>query len=220
MTRAIIFDSSTIISLATTCNLSAVEKLKAAYGGDFLISEAVRRETIDRAEQSKRFKYEGHRLLKLVDEGVFKYFDEEPYAQEVDKLAFLTNSAFIANGKPVHIMHSGELSMLIAAKELRADGVAVDERTTRLLIEDPHALPKLLGSKLHTFIKTDQTKLNSIKSSLIGINVIRSADLMLAAFKKDFLGKQNKDMLDGVLWALKLAGCAISGDEIEQYLRF
>ncbi len=220
MTQAILFDSSTMISMAMTCSLPVLEKLHSDYGGDFLISESVKRETIDKAAQSKRFKYEGYRLQRLIDEGVFKYYDESEYQQEIDELANLANSAFTANGRPIKIVHLGEVSMLVVAKTIDADGIAIDERATRLLIENPHDLPKLMGHKLHTFVKTDQNNLNKVKSLVSGLRVMRSVDLILAAYKKGYLGKQTKDLLDGILWALKLAGCAVSGAEIDQYLRF
>lgn len=216
--KSILFDSSTLISLAITCSCPILEKLHADYGGEFYISKSVQEETIGRASKSKRFKYEAYRLKNLVDAGVFKMYDESKFSSQISQLADLANSTCFAYGKQVKIIHPGEVSLLVGAKSLGADAIAIDERTTRLLVEAPEQVAQLLERKLHTRIEVDSKKLAQVAKELAGIRIIRSADLALAAFKKGYFGKPSKDLLDGVLWALRFAGCAISSKEIDDYV--
>jgi hypothetical protein len=58
--------------MAATCSLPLLRKLKQSYDGDFYITNSVYEETIGRASKSLRFRYEGHRLKELLDDGVIK----------------------------------------------------------------------------------------------------------------------------------------------------
>lgn len=215
----LVFDSSAIISLGITCSFGVLRKLKEAYGGNFMIPKTVKKEVVDHAIRSHRFMYEGYKIKRLISDNVLTVLDESPYSDAVRKLASLANSTFSARGKGIKIIHPGEISLLVMAhRESKDDAVVIDERTTRLLVESPKEIPSLLGGKLHTRIKTDKSKLKQLRKEMTSISILRSADLCLAGYLKGYLDS-NKKMFEGLLWALKFAGCAISGKEIAQYLR-
>ncbi len=216
--KAILFDSSTLISLSTSCSLVALEFLKKSYDGEFIITKSVKSETIDKAANTLRFKHEGFRLKRLLEKGVLKIYDESKLYGEVNRIASIANSACFAWGKPVRLIHPGEITLLAMANKLGADAIAIDERATRLLVENPYQMADVLRNKLHTNIKTDNNKIEQLKQEISGINILRSVDLGYAAFKKGFFGAQNKDILEGFLWALRFAGCAISTDELKDYI--
>ena len=98
----------------------------------------------------------------------------------------------------------------------------VDERTIRLLLEDPESLRLLLEKRLHASVKMEQDSIKSFQRSLAGTKIIRSAELAVAAFSLGFFEnitpklKNGKSiMLDAVLWGVKNRGCAITEQEIE-----
>ena len=216
---AIIFDSSTLISMAISCSLDPIMKLQKDFGGDFAITPTVKAETIDKALRTLRFKYEGYRLNALLKSGILKLYPEKKFAEEINSMRELINQTFYAWGKAMTIVHPGEISALVVALENGADAYAVDERTTRLLIESPEEVAKLLGSKLHTPIDVEKSNLRELKQRFKRLQVIRSTELALAAHEKGYFGEVGKDILEGVLWALKFSGCAITRDEINSYLR-
>ena len=65
---------------------------------------------------------------------------------------------------------------------------------------------------MRTKIKLKQANFKPFK----GFKIIRSSELIYVAYKKGLIRWKNKEILDGLLYALKFKGCAISGDEIEQ----
>jgi hypothetical protein len=98
----------------------------------------------------------------------------------------------------------------------------VDERTTRLLIESPVALKDLLQSKLHTRVEVNRPNLRQFRYLVRNIKVMRSVEILIVAYEKGLLDKFLLDnvknpreiLIDGLLWGLKLRGCAISREEI------
>jgi len=214
----ILFDSSALISMGMTCSFDLLKNLRKDYGRKFLIPASIKKEIVDNALNTRRFKYQGYRLKQLIDSKVLEVIDETAYQTDIQRLSSLANSTFSANGKNIEIIHSGELALLVIAhKGSEDDAVVVDERTTRLLVETPEQIQRLLESKLHTTVSVDQAKLASLKKEMTSVAILRSVDLALAAHLKGYL--EDKDMLDGLLWALKFAGCAISGKEIKEYLQ-
>ncbi|MBD3263057.1 hypothetical protein GF374_01615 [Candidatus Woesearchaeota archaeon] len=216
--KKIFFDSSTIISIAMTCALGPVFKLQKDFG-NFAITPTVKSETIDKALRTLKFKYEGFRLMSLLHSGKLKLYPEKNLSSKIYQVEELMNKTFFAKGKALTIMHPGEVSALIVAKEQNADAYAVDERTTRLLVESPKKVAELMSSKLHTSVNIDKNNLRDLKKQIKDVPIIRSTELALAAYKKGYFGKKNKELLEGVLWALKFNGCAISKKEIKSYTK-
>jgi hypothetical protein len=220
MTKQLLFDSSTLISLGLTSTLHILEPLKKSYGGKFVIPDSVKKEVVDNAIRGLRFKYEGYQIKKLIDTGVLEVIAEKPYNKEISNLSSLANTTFSANGHAIKIVHPGELALLVIAHQGNDDdAVVIDEKITRLLVESPESLPTRLGAKLHTHISIDNHKLALLKKKMTDITILRSADISLAAYLKKHLD-QNPDAFNGLLWALKYAGCAISEQEINEYTKY
>ena len=216
--RHLLFDSSALISMSLTGTLPLLEKLKKDYKGKFLIPASIKLEIVDNALRTQRFKLGGYKLKRLIDNKTLEVLDESAYKTDIQRLSSLANSTFSARGKDIKIIHPGEIALLVIAhKGSEDDAVVVDERTTRLLVEAPEEIAKLLGRKLHTHISVDENKLASLKKEMTSVAILRSVDLCLAAYLKGHV-EGEVDMFDGLLWALKFAGCAISGKEIKEYL--
>ncbi len=196
-----------------------LRKLKQAYAGDFYITTSVYQETIGKASTSLRFRYEGHRLKELLDDGIIKVYSDEKLSGQIADLMNSINHTYFANGQPMTIVQLGEMSTAIACLEENAESFAVDERIARLLIEDPSALKPWLEHKLHTAITIDNDVMQQWSSKISGkFMPLRSIEFAMAAWKNGILG-DDKDVLFGLLWALKFAGCAITEDEISFYTK-
>lgn len=225
MNKSIIFDSSSIISISMNDLIWTLESLKSKFKGDFYISKSVKEELVDRPLKSKKFKFEAMTIMNLIDNGILKVYDGDQ--KRKDDLLELANSIFVSKNERINILHSGEMGCIVSALELGSRAMVIDERTTRLLIEDPDQLHSLLEYKLHTKIKINKDKLNMFREMTKGIKIIRSTELMMMAyemklfekFSKIKLKEVNKELLDGILWGLKLRGCSISEKEINDIIK-
>lgn len=226
----IVFDTSTIISLVTNNLLSVLGPLKKKYGGEFCVPQAVKGEIIDRPLLSKKFKLEAMQVMHEIAQGTLS-LKKEP-EEDVTYLLNLSNTIFMAHGNYIRLMHWGEVAMLALAKSINADAVAVDERTTRLMIESPKVLARILEKKMHTKITVNNNNLRLFKDYTKGMTVIRSAEIAVIAYDLGLLNaymdpkikniaqiNPKRDLLDGILWGLKLRGCSINSEEISRILR-
>jgi len=225
--KVLVFDTSTIITLSLNNLLHILPDLKHRFNGQFLITEDVKREIIDKPLSSRRFKLEALQIQQLILDGTL-----EIYGQSIEKqtqhLLNLSNSIFKAKGNYIKLVDKAEVESLVLASLLQGTYV-VDERTMRMLVEDPEGLKEIFKRKLHTNIAIDKNNLNELQKE-IKVNIIRSSELVTVAYskgmlnnltKKDHLSHENlkKELLDGLLWGAKLNGCAITEQEIKQIER-
>lgn len=226
----LVFDTSTIISIATNNLLQILGPLKQAYGGEFCIPSVVKSEVIDRPLNSKKFKLEALQIISEVIDGNLILIDEPP--EEVERIAGLTNSIFMAYDNYIQVVHRGEAAVIVHAKQNNADALVIDERTTRLLIESPMSVARILSSKMHTNIAINRKNLKEFQEYTKGMTVLRSTELGVMAYDLGLLNAYmrpetrhiaavmpKKDLLDGLLWGLKLRGCSISTEEISEIMR-
>ncbi len=220
--KIIIFDAGTIISLSMNGLLPELRKLKEIFKGKFIIPHEVKKELIDNAIKIKRFELEALRSKQLIEQGIV----ELPEAIGISKNEVSTktfeflesaNEMFMSNKKEIKIIHNGEAACLGLSKILNEKGIenliAIDERTTRMIVEKPQNLKALLERKMHTRVifKKDNSK------DFRGFKIIRSAELVYIAHKKGLVQVKDKGrLLDALLYAVKFKGCAISGKEIEE----
>jgi len=217
--KGLVFDSSTLIVLTNSCNLWVLDTFKDKV--EFLIPEWVWEETVGKALHIDRFRLEGIRLDNKIREGVIKVVKDEKARSIAERIMGLVNNTFSAHGRYLRIIHKGESEMIGLALARDIKHVAIDERTTRILIEKPELEKKVLESKLHTKIRVDYQNLRELKSLVGGLKVLRSVDILVYAFKKGLFKvdeKKKVDLLRGILWSAKQLGCAISPREIDQYL--
>jgi len=218
--KTLVFDTGPIISLATNDLLWTLKELKKEFNGNFIISDIVKKELIDKPLKTKKYKFEAITILNLVKENVLQIVPTPK--NFFGKLKPLMNKLYyLPPDNYITTVHDGEISSLALAIEKRAEAFVVDERTTRLLIEDPIKLLELLRKKLHTRVLVNEENLNKFLELVKNIKVIRSTELMMIAYEKNLFKNlekltAKKELIDGLLWGLKLRGCSIAEDEIKE----
>ncbi len=224
--KSIIFDAGPIISLTMNNLLWTLKELKKIYEGKFYITKKVRKELIDIPLETKKYKFEALQILSLLKENVLEISESSQIDNLTIQLLEKANHTFKAYGHWINIVHFGEISALAAAIILGSEAIVIDERTTRLLIENQKKLEEILTHKLHTKIFTDRNNLDQIKSMSGKLRVIRSVELAAIAYEHGILDKYladipnpEKTLLESVLWGVKISGCAVSKDEIDEMMR-
>lgn len=224
--KAIVFDAGPIISLTTNNLLGLLTNLKEAYKGSFYITNSVRRELIERPLDTKKFKFEALQVLRCINAGVLEVFDSRDLRKKTLCLLELANKCFSVEGNPMQVVHFAEMSGIAAAMLNNSEAFVVDERNTRLLIEDPGRLKEILSKRLHTDIYVTKKNLNEFRSITKGIKLIRSVELVAVAYELGLLNKYlvnipnpKKTLLEAVLWGVKLNGCSVSENEIEEIVK-
>lgn len=224
--RTLVFDTGPIISLSMNSILWLLKDLKRKFGGEFMLPTEVRKELVDRPIETKKFKFEALQVLSLINKGVLQVIDQQQARQRADRLYSIANKIFWAKNKTITIVHKAEMEAVATALEFNADAVIIDERTTRVLIEDPYEVGRMLERKLHTQLRTDQRALEEFSRETKGLRVLRSTELVVMAFELGLLDQYlppmrspRKKLLESVLWGVKLNGCAISPQEIDFLVR-
>lgn len=222
--KVIIFDAGALISLSMNGLLDELQKLKGIFNGEFLITKQVKSEAIDNPIKIKYFGFEALKVQQLLDDGILKMTDSYGISSslidsETEKIMNIANGLFMNSNNKINIMQLGEASCLALSKILREKTIesviVIDERTTRMLVEKPENLKDLLERKLHTKIVLVKKEFNHFE----GFKIIRSAELMYVAWKKNLINVKKGDVLGALLYALKSKGCSISEEEIGEIKR-
>ena len=74
MKKALIFDSSSIITLSMNNLLNLLPPLKKKFKGEFYITEGVKREIVDKPLQIKRFELNAMMISNMINEGVLSLY--------------------------------------------------------------------------------------------------------------------------------------------------
>lgn len=222
--KAIIFDSSTLITFSLNGLFEEFRNLKKIFNGKFIITSDVKHEIIDKPLSIKRFELEALKLKQLLDEGVLEMpeslnIKDIEISKKTQEFLNIANSTFSSNREKIHMIDSGEASCLALSRILNErkirNVIAVDERTTRMFGEKPENLRKLFEKKLHTKICGVEKNYNFFK----GFEFVRSAELIYVAYERGAVTLKNGFVLDALLFAMKFKGCAISYDEIKEIER-
>lgn len=224
MRKAIILDAGTIINFSINGLLDLFEKLKEIFKGDFLITEDVMYEVVKRPLNVKKFELSALRVRQLIKENTLKMpsyigISNGEIEKRTKELLNVANRTFIARGNYIHLIDRGEasclaLSEILARKEIN-NVISVDERTLRMLCENPENLRKLMEKKLHTGLDTKKQNYQEFSK----FRIIRSAELVYIAHKNRLVKVGNGMLLDALLYAVKYKGCSISKGEIEKMKR-
>jgi len=219
--KVIVFDTGPIISLTTNNLLGLLKGLKEKYKGSFYITNSIRKELVERPLETKKFKFEALQVLRCIRSDILEVYNSEELRKKTFHLLDLANKCFLVKGEYVRIVHFAEISGIAAAVLNDAEAFVVDERNTRLLIEDPKKLQELLGRRLHTKVSVDRASLSEFKRLTKGVKLIRSVELVTVAYEKGLLDKYivnvpdpKRTLLEAVLWGVKLNGCSVSEREI------
>lgn len=225
--KSIAFDSGPLITLSLNNLLWLIPLLKEKYNGNFLISESVKKELVDDPlNHTKKYILEALNILKLMTEGYLNLASTSKTKRLYTKLDHLANKAFSSNDSFIKILHSGELETIALAIAYNCEAIIIDERTTTLLIEDPKGVKERLEKKLHRKIKTDSYRIKEFQEMTKNIKVIRSSELVAVSYELGLFDKYfpkemqeldehfKEHLVTGLLWGVKLRGCAISEEEI------
>ena len=224
MPREIILDSSTLISISEKCMSKIITQLSEKEGIVFIIPESVYYESVKHPMEIKRFEFNAIRINEMVKKGIIKIANSDAALKEtMEKIKECANSIYHFDGQSLHILHDGECEMLALAKNRNVNVLAVDERTTRMLVENPQPLRNFLARRYGTNLKIDSFHMDLFKQYVSGISVIlRSVELISLAYDRNCFDGElptSPEALESALFALKYAGCAVSADEILRYMR-
>lgn len=224
--KSITFDAGPVISFATNNLLGLLEQLKGKFKGDFYITKGVENELVKKPLESKKFKFEALQILEQIKKGSLKVVDNDAIHNKGIELLNLANQSFSAYGHYINIVSFAEMESLAAALYFKSEAIVIDERTTRELVENPMIVKKVLEKKIHTRISVNKDNLKEFQKQAKEIKVIRSTELVTIAYELGLLNQYlvektnpRKTLLEGLLWGVKLNGCAVSDIEINRILR-
>lgn len=217
---SLLFDSGPIISLTMNNLLWIFELLKRKLGGDFYITDTVKRELVERPLTIKKFEFEAIQIARLIDSGVLEITADK--SKKSKRLVDLANACFECKGQSLRIVQDAEMEILAIASDT-GNAAVIDERTVRLLVEDAEDLRTLLEKRLHSDVKMNSGNVRRFQKELGRVRIIRSSELAGVAFALGLfdemvprMKKGREVLLDAVLWGVKSDGCAITESEIEE----
>jgi predicted nucleic acid-binding protein len=223
--KSLIFDTGPIISLTLTHLMWTLDPLKKQYGGEFYIPMEVKKELIDNPLETRKFKFEALHTQRYINKGTLKIYEENNFEEYKNKIMDLANNCFSAKGNHIKIIHGGEAEVLALALKIKPDAVVIDERTTRDLIENPWKVREHMSNKLHTQVSVDQKKFDVLREMLSEIKVLRSVEIVIMDFEMGILDRYlpkgeyaKQQLLDSILWGLKLNGCALMEEHIQKLI--
>ncbi|MBS3065505.1 hypothetical protein J4229_00440 [Candidatus Pacearchaeota archaeon] len=220
MTKALIFDSGTLINLSMNGLLDLLTKLKEDFDGKFMITKEVKYEVVDRPIGIYRFELGALRVQNLIDLGILELpsnigISDELIKKDTKEFGEIANHSVQVGDKWVNIVSDGEMSCLALSKELTRlnikNIIAIDERTTRVLSENPESMERIMSEKIHKRVHVDEEKLGAFSK----FKFIRSSEIVYSAYKKGLTDVKGKKALEALLYATRFKGAAISFEEID-----
>lgn len=217
--KTLIFDSGTLINLSMNGLLYLLEELKKTSPNvKFVITEQVKYETLDRPIKVQRFELGALRIKQLLENKVLELPDIP--AKEIDKktkeFMNIANNLVQLNNHPIEIISDAEASCLALSYILTQKGIeniiSIDERTTRIIAENPKKVEEVISRKVHKQVRLVTTNLPEFKN----FKFIRSSELVYVAYKKGITKIKDKRALEAMIFATKFKGAAISWDEVHQ----
>lgn len=211
--KKIVCDSSSIISLSDNCLLDLLPK----FNVEFIVPKGVEKELVERPLHVNEFEFKALRLREAINEGMIKVEDVPGVHERAEEILEEANSLFQPR---VKILHEGEAECLALMELVGAKTLLVDERTTRLIVEDPVGLGKFIQNRTSFKVRMSEEKALKLHDRFSSFSVIRSSEVVAVAYEKGLLDKYGDGrLLHASLYALKFSGCAISKKEISEYLK-
>lgn len=212
----VVSDTGPLISISENCLLWVFDKL----GLKAVIPEKVKVEMFDRPLETKRFGLGALRLNSVLKSGVIEVYRNEKIDGNARELLDLANSLLLYQKSPITIIQEGEAQALAVVQMLETGTLLIDERTTRLLIEDIDMLRKYMENRTGYRLEINSRVRSELEDELAGINVIRSAEVVAYAYERGLFGDfDGPRSLEAALWALKFKGCSINEEEIADYAK-
>ncbi len=224
MRKELLCDSSALISLTDSCLLDVVYLFTEKYSIDFIIPPSVEIEMVKRplSIKMKAYQLSAMRLNEAIKRHVLVKVNADT-GQEGRRILELANKIFFSAGKPIHLIDLGEAEMIALAHKLRINTLFMDERTTRMLIEAPFQLKDHLEKELKVSVMINEENYQFFTDYTSDMNVVRSVDLVALAYNEGYFdekfGSDSFKAFSASLYKLKYSGCAVSFEDIENYLR-
>ncbi len=220
--KCIVFDSSTIISISEKCLTSLLRGLGREGPVEFIMPQSVYSESVERPLEIKRFELGALRIEQAVQDGWIRVVKSNQTTKDLmRKILDSANSLFYSGGQPLTIIQKGEAETLALCQYLKAPMVAIDERTTRMLLEDPWRLQTYVAYKHQKDIRMNEARLKEFSKLVSGIDVVRSVELIALAYERGYFEgtlTPSRRALEAALYALKFGGCAVSIAEIKAFV--
>ena len=220
--KCVVCDSSSLISLANACFLPLLAELRKNLGADFIIGESVKHECIDHPLEMKSHTLPAIRIKLALNNGIIKAVSPTNIGRRTDDVLWVANNIFFSRESHIRIMHKGEAETLALAIELGLENVLIDERTSRMLIESPETMAKHIGSEFNRNVRINEKYLERFRDMTERLNLFRSSELLIMAYEHGYFkkfGELEDDAIEAALYGIKFAGCSISFEEIEEYVR-
>ncbi|HLC93043.1 MAG TPA: hypothetical protein VJH23_05035 [archaeon] len=220
--KKIVLDSSTLITISDNCMMKVMKALSERENISFIIPESVYAESVQTPMKIRRFGLNAIRIRDAVEEGYVKIAKATPQTrQRLERLEQISQNLCTFNGEKMILLHLGEMETLALHREIGADALAIDERTTRMLIEEPEGLLSFLRKRHHGKIIMNTAQLGEFRREYGGIKIIRSTELISLAYSDGSFAEEihaTKQALEAALFAAKFGGCAVSFEEIKSYM--
>lgn len=215
-------DSSTLISLSSNCMMTVFRRYCEKNNISPMITPAVYEESISRPWNIKRYELNAVRIKDAVDSGLMIVSARDGFmASESEKLMSLANNIASIRGSALSILHRGEAESLALAKKADAKAIAVDERTTRSLVESPQSMLFFLRKRYGEKIAISERNAQEFMARVSGIQVVRSVELISLSYLDSCYSPDlpnSKKSLEAALYSAKFSGCSVSFGEISNYL--
>ncbi|OIO26648.1 hypothetical protein COU38_03785 [Candidatus Micrarchaeota archaeon CG10_big_fil_rev_8_21_14_0_10_54_18] len=215
----VICDASSVISLSETCNINALQYLKDNAGTAFIIPPAVQKELIESPLHIKHYWFSALRMRRLINAGTLRTVSPPNLRKETRRLDSLANNVFKVGRRPLKILHQGELECLALASSVNAAALLVDEKTTRLLVENPNLLLESIQGEQKNKVYVNQKHLRAFRKNAY-YPVIRSTEVIAVAAEQGFYrdyGVDEAEAARAAMHALRHAGCSITHRELDEY---
>jgi predicted nucleic acid-binding protein len=220
-TKAVI-DTGTMITLSGTCLMNVFKNFVRANKIDLMISNTIAQESVWNPINNKKFALNAARIKYAISEQIVKTVPKDSQISfEMEKILKIANHIYFTQHGPLTIIQAGEAEALALAKIYNSKAMFIDERTTRSLIENPLRLKQVLERRQEETVKINQENLDAIKGMFPTLKMFRSVDIIALAFEQDLFDHElahGKLELEAALWAAKFNGCAVSENEINEYL--
>lgn len=206
-------DAGPLISLSNTCLLWVLQKLPF----EVLLPPRVVNEVARFPRGTKQYRLSALRISEYISSGVLREVELGREGEEIARRVQQTaNSVYTVRHRPLRIIQRGEAEA-VALATLTDRVMLVDERTIRMLLEDPFELRNVLQRRVGGHVQIDRELAEELQEMVGDVLMLRSADVVAYAYEEGILGK-GVEYVEAALYALKFAGCSVSEREIREYV--
>jgi len=219
----IVVDSSSLITISGNCFINLLKHLTEQEKISFLMPESVYYESVQKPVKIKRFELNAIRIRDCVEEGYLKLIKTTPSIKRtMEELSTVSANIYNVKGKNFRLIDLGEAETLALMKEINSELLLIDERTTRMLIEEPQNVLEFLQRRHRCNVEFDHESIQKFSDLFGKIKIIRSVELIALSYENGCFAKEmhkTKQALEAALYAAKFAGCAVSFEEIKGFLK-